>query len=314
MSSRVLVTGGAGFIGSHLVRGLAGRGEQVRVLDDLSTGSEDNLAGVSGDLEFVKGDVRDPGTCRRAAQGCRAVFHLAAMPSVQGSIEDPALAHDINVGGTLNILEACRQGGAEKFILASSTAVYGDAAGVPAIESSPARPLSPYALHKLVGEQYATLYSRLFGLETVSLRYFNIFGPSQDPTGAYAAAIPLFMEAAAAGLPVTVYGDGEQTRDFTYVDNVVSANLRALDAEDLGGRVLNIGTGRGLSVNELLRLMEKVTGKALNRRLAPERRGEVRHSAADIKLAADVLGYDIGTELEQGLQLTWDWFTNNTDK
>ena len=300
---KTLVTGGAGFIGSHIVRRLLDDGHEVRVIDNLSTGDRDNLADVAQRIEFMEGDIRDPGHCDRACEGTELIFHVAALPSVPRSIANPWASHDHNVNGTVQLLEAARRAG-------SRSAIYGDTAVLPKGETREPLCRSPYATVKLAGEQYVLAYARAGLLEGVALRYFNVFGPRQSPTSAYAAVIPAFLEAARTGGVATVHGDGEQTRDFTYVDNVVQANMKAASgpAEKVNGWVTNAGAGNRASLNQLLDLVETVTGKKVQRKYGPPRAGDVRDSQASLDRAREVLGYQPDVDLETGLRETWEWF------
>ena len=309
MSHLHLVTGGAGFIGSHIVRRLVENGEYVRVIDNLCTGSSDRLAGVVAAIEFVQADLAEPEVAERAVNSVDYVIHQAAIPSVQRSIRDPIASNRANITATLNLLEACRKRGVNKFVYAASSSVYGDTVVLPKREEMPANPLSPYALQKHVGERYCAMYHALFGLETVSLRYFNVFGPGQDPNSEYAAVIPKFITRLLAGQAVTVFGDGEQSRDFTYVENVVEANLRALRAEGAGGKVVNVGCGRRFSLNQLIGMMERLLGVKARVEYLPPRPGDVRDSLAAIDLARKVLGYEPRVSIEEGLKRTVESFT-----
>lgn len=301
-----LVTGGAGFIGSHIAEALVGRGHRVRVLDDFSTGRRENLAFGRGDgsLRVIEGDVRDRRAVEEAARGVEAIFHEAALPSVQRSVDDPATTHAVNVEGTVTVLEAARTLGVPRLVYAGSSSVYGESPSLPKGEAMAPAPLSPYAVSKLVGEYYCQVYARLYGLRAVSLRYFNVFGPRQDPDSPYAAVVPLFIEAILAGRRPTIYGDGGQSRDFTFIENVVRANLLALEAPSLSGEVLNVATGTRVSLLEMLSILEKILGRQANPIHAAARPGDVRHSLADIGRAREVLGYAPSVGLEEGLRLT----------
>ncbi|MFV1957514.1 MAG: SDR family oxidoreductase [bacterium] len=307
MSARVLVTGGAGFIGSHIVRGLLKEKYEVSVLDNYLTGNPQNISEIREDLEAVhEVDIRDLDACREASLGIDVVLHQAALPSVPRSIKDPLLSNGINITGTLNMLIAASESGVGRFIFASSSSVYGDTPTLPKVETMPPSPLSPYALQKLVGEQYCRLFAELFGLETVSLRYFNIFGPRQDPKSQYAAVVPLFITAVKGGESATIFGDGEQTRDFTYVQNVVEANRLAIEAGSLEGQAVNIACGDRFSVNYLLESLEKAAGRKAKRTNADPRSGDVRDSQADISLARELLGYEPVVGFEEGLKMTYE--------
>ena len=302
--SSYLVTGGAGFIGSHLVDELLRRGHTVRVLDDFSSGKRDNLHLD----DVIEGDVADPATARGAVQGVDYVLHQAAIPSVPRSVSDPARSNRANIDGTLTLLLAARDAGVRRVVFAGSSSVYGDAAALPKREDMPANPLSPYALQKLVGEQYCGMFTRLYGLETVSVRYFNVFGPRQDPGSPYSGVISLFIKALLAGQKATVYGDGGQTRDFTYVANVVDGVLRATEAKDVSGEVINVATGGRVSLNDLLRHLAAITGGPAEAVYGPPREGDVRDSQADIAKAARLLGYRTLVPFEEGLRRTVEWF------
>ncbi len=299
-----LVTGGAGFIGGHLVEGLLGAGWEVRVLDDLSTGSERNLAQAKGRIEFTRGDIRDAGALERVMHGVEVVFHQAAMASVPRSVAMPVLTNSINIDGTLLVLETARQAGVRRVVYAASSSAYGDTEVLPKVESMPATPRSPYALQKYTGEVYCRLYCELYGLETVALRYFNIFGPRQDPKSDYAAVIPCFVTAALANHPPVIYGDGGQTRDFTYVENAVQANLLAADAEHASGSVINIAAGVRTSLNDLWQGIRRNVDTDVEARYEASREGDVRDSLADLTLASKLLGYDPTVNLEDGLRRT----------
>ena len=311
-----LVTGGAGFIGSHLVEALLRRGDSVRVLDDFSTGRRENLEGADGwrregggTLDVLEGDIRDAETCRRALDGAEVVFHQAARASVPRSIAEPVATEQVNVIGTLNILMAARQGGARRVVAASSSSVYGASAVLPKSEEMKCEPLSPYALSKLGAETYCLMFHALYGLEAVALRYFNVFGPRQDPASQYAAVIPRFLTALLERRRPVVYGTGEQTRDFTFVENVVQANLLAARVgKEACGRVFNIACGRRVSLLELLALLEKITRCAADPVHEPACPGDVPHSLASISQARAVLGYEPHVGFEEGLQRTAEHF------
>ena len=308
--SEVLVTGGGGFIGSHLTEALLRQGHRVRVLDDFSTGKRENLVidRTFPSLEVIEGDIRNLSLCREVIQGADYVFHQAALASVQHSIEDPLTTHSVNVGGTLNLLQAAKEAGVKRVIYASSSSVYGDTPTLPKDEEMLPQPLSPYALQKYVGELYCGLFFSLYGLETVSLRYFNIFGPRQDPASVYSAVIPRFIDALLLGRPPTVYGDGEQSRDFTYIDNVVQANLLAMTAKQAPGKAMNIACGKQVSLNQLLGILRGQLGSKVSPVHQEPRPGDVKHSLADISRARGILNYDPKVEIETGLKHTIEFF------
>lgn len=305
----ILVTGGAGFIGSHLVESLVGRGHRVRVVDNLSTGRRDNLAHLDGGFDWIEGDLADFNVACRAADGVEVVFHQAAIPSVPRSVADPLMSHASGPTATLNMLEAARQVGASRFIFAASSSAYGDTDKLPKHESMFPAPLSPYAAGKLAGEMYVHAYARTMGLDAVSLRYFNVFGPRQDPSSPYSGVISLFARALLEGRRPTIYGDGRQTRDFTYVADVVAANLAAMDATaPLAGVVFNVGSGSRVSLLELMTLLNRLLGTAIEPEFAPARAGDVRDSLASLDHIQTVLGYRPSVGLEEGLKRTLDWF------
>lgn len=301
---RVLVTGGAGFIGSHLVRACLDAGEEVRVFDDMSSGKPENLSEVASEIELVVGSVVDLPALERAARGCEVVYHQAAIASVPRSVEDPVGTHAVNATGTLHALEAARRAGSRRFVLASSTAVYGDDPQLPKREDMPCDPRSPYALQKLVGELYCDQYARLFGLEAVALRYFNVFGPRQDPKSEYAAVVPRFATACLRREPAQIHGDGEQSRDFTFVADTVRANLLAAEAKDAPGHVINVAGGRRISLNELYATLQRITGSTVPATHGPPRAGDVKHSLADLSRARTLLGFEPRVSLEDGLRRT----------
>jgi UDP-glucose 4-epimerase len=308
MAELYLVTGGAGFIGSHIVRRLIERGERVRVVDNLFTGNFDRLKPVHSSIDFIEADLANPQVCKRAVDGVTYVLHQAAIPSVQRSIRDPLSSNLANVTATLNLLESCRGQGVARVVYAASSSAYGNTEVLPKQEDMPANPLSPYALQKFVGERYARMYHELYGLETVSLRYFNVFGPSQDPQSEYSAVIPKFIDRLLNGKSVTIFGDGEQSRDFTYVENVVEANLLALTAKAAVGTVCNIGCGSRMSLNQLVASLEKIIGCKAAVEYRPARLGDVRDSQADISRAQSLLQYSPEVSIEEGLRRTVDWF------
>ncbi|HUL37671.1 MAG TPA: SDR family oxidoreductase [Thermodesulfobacteriota bacterium] len=308
--SKILVTGGAGFIGSNLAEALLRRGHFVRVLDDFSTGRRENLIFDKRypSLGIMEGDIREAATCQEAVKGMEYVFHQAALPSVQRSVEDPATSNAVNVGGTLNILLAARGEGVKRVIYASSSSVYGDTPTLPKHEEMPSHPLSPYALQKNIGEQYCQLFHQLYGLETVSLRYFNIFGPKQDPNSIYSAVIPKFIDALIQGRPPIIFGDGEQSRDFTYVENVVQANLLAMSAEHLHGEAINIACGQRTSLNQLLDILKGILRSKQSPVYEEPRKGDVRHSLADIRKGKEIMNYEPTVGIEVGLKKTVEFF------
>ena len=305
---RALVTGGAGFIGSNLVRALLERGDDVRVLDNFSTGHRGNLAGLDDDIEIVEGELRSYERVHNATRGVEVVFHQGALPSVPRSVQDPLTTGAVNVEGTLNVLLAARDEGVRRVVFASSSSVYGNQATLPVVETMLPDPVSPYGVAKLAAERYCVSFSRVYELEAVVLRYFNVFGPYQDPRSQYAAAVPRFILAVAASEPVTVYGDGTQSRGFTYVSNVVDANLLAADAESANGAVLNIASGETHTVLELAETVGRVLDREVEKEFLPERVGDIRDSWADIGLARSVLGYEPRVGFEEGLRLTTDAF------
>ncbi len=309
---RILVTGGAGFIGSNLVRSLLERGDEVRVLDNFSTGKRENLEDVWSDIELIEGDIRDPATCSAASDGVDGILHQAALGSVPRSVEDPVTTHDVNVNGTMNLLLAARERGVERFVFASSSSIYGDAPDEVKIETLPPRPVSPYAASKLAGEAYTVVFRHAYGMKTVALRYFNVFGPYQDPGSMYAAVIPLFAAALLREESPTIYGDGGQSRDFTYIDNVVQANLLALECPDEAcGHYYNVACGASSTVNALFRRMRDRIGEAVSHvepKYAAPRAGDVRSSLASIDKARKLLGYEPRVGFEKGIAKTVDWY------
>jgi len=309
----VLVTGGAGFIGSHLVRRLVADGRSVRVLDNLATGFRHNLDDVSSAIDFIDADICDPDVCSDAVRGVEVVFHVAALPSVPRSMADPIGTHNTNANGTLNMLEASRRERVRRFVYSSSSSAYGDTPVLPKVESMEPLPRSPYAAAKLSGEVYTLAYARAGLIESVALRYFNVFGPRQDPNGPYAAVVPLIFRSVLTDSPVTIYGDGRQTRDFTYVDNVVDANLLAAtgDSSRVSGHVVNIGTGSRTSLVDLISFAEDITGRRLTVRHLPARAGDVRDSQAGLDRARQVLGYSPVVAVRDGLARLWAWYAEN---
>jgi nucleoside-diphosphate-sugar epimerase len=308
---RYLVTGGAGFIGSHIVEELARRGHTVTVLDDLSTGKEANLAAAQGAVELVRGSICDLNTVQQAARGADFVLHLGARTSVPRSVADPLESNRINIDGTVNVLVAARDAKVRRFVFAASSSAYGESPTLPKTESMPAVPISPYGVTKLAGEVYAQVFGRNYGLENVSLRYFNVFGPRQDPDSPYSGVLSRFCTALLRGEQPVIFGDGEQSRDFNYVANVVDATLRAAEAPAASGLVINVGTGGRFTLNHTLELLGKISGKPAKARYEPPRAGDIRDSQADIALAQRVLGYQPAVGFEEGLSRTWEWYRSN---
>ena len=305
-----LVTGGAGFIGSHLAEELLRRGERVRVADSLVTGKRENLAHLP-QAEFVQGDLADIDFARRVVQGVDYVLHQAAIPSVPRSVADPITSNRANIDASLNVLIAARDAGVRRVVYAGSSSAYGNTPTLPKIETMPTAPLSPYALQKLVAEQYCQMFTQLYGLETVTIRYFNVFGPRQDPSSPYSGVISLFISALAEGRRPNIYGDGGQTRDFTYVANVVDGVLRACHAPGASGEVINVATGGRISLNELFRTVRELTGARVEPVYGEERAGDVRDSQADIGKARRLLGYEPIVGLADGLQKTVEWYRSS---
>ena len=302
-----LVTGGAGFIGSHLVEELVRRGERVRVVDSLITGKRQNLATVPA-VEFIEGDLAEPEVAKRAVKGMDYVLHQAAIPSVPRSVKDPITSNRANIDASLNVLVAARDAGVKRVIYAGSSSAYGDTPTLPKVETMPAAPLSPYALQKLVSEQYCQMFTNLYGLETVTIRYFNVFGPRQDPSSPYSGVISVFISALCDGRQPTIYGDGEQTRDFTYVANVVDGVLRACTATTANGEVINVATGGRISLNTLFHTLRQLLGRDVEPTYAETRPGDVKDSQADISKARRILGYEPSVSLEEGLEKTVAWY------
>jgi len=308
---RILVTGGAGFIGSNICRVLVRRETKVLVLDNFSTGKEENLAKIHNQVGIIKADITDLKTVHKVVQNVDYVLHQAALPSVPRSVKDPLSSNQANVVGTLNILLAARDAGVKRVVYASSSSVYGDSPLLPKKEDLNPAPLSPYAVSKLTGEYYCQVFYYVSGLETVGLRYFNVFGPHQDPTSLYAAVIPKFIQAMLKGEAPTIYGDGEQSRDFTYVDNVVQANILALETKDAAGKILNIACGERTKISGLVSSLNKILGSKIKPSFAPPRPGDVKHSVASISLAKKVLGYQPQISIEEGLERTVEWHKNS---
>ncbi|HKG12940.1 MAG TPA: SDR family oxidoreductase [Pyrinomonadaceae bacterium] len=309
LSGTYLVTGGAGFIGSHIAGALAESGARVRVLDDLSTGHAENLEEMGGRVEFVRASLLDADALKRALEGVELVFHEAAIPSVPRSVDNPEETHRACVEGTFALLVAARAAGVRRVVYAASSSAYGDQPTLPKVEDMAPQPLSPYAAAKLVGEYYCQVWARTYGFETVSLRYFNVFGPRQDPGSQYSGVISRFISALLSGERPVIYGDGEQSRDFTYISNVVDANLRAAETTRGVGEVVNVATGERATLNELLEVLKGITGKAdVTAEYREARVGDVRHSLADITRARELLGYEPKVGLEEGLRKTIEWW------
>ena len=306
MSRRVLVTGGAGFIGSNLVHALLERGDTVRVLDNFATGNRANLAELEDDVEVIEGELRSYERVHNAVRGVELVFHQGALPSVPRSVQDPLTTSAVTIEGTLNVLLAARDESVRRVVFASSSSVYGNGGALPRDETQQPDPISPYAVAKLAAERYCVSFHRVYGLETVALRYFNVFGPRQDPMSQYAAVVPRFLAAVNEGRPVPIHGDGSQSRDFTYVSNVVEANVLAAEAEGAGGTVLNVATGRQATVTELADAIGEALGRPVEKEFLPTRTADVRDSWADISAARSVLGYEPSVGIDEGLRLTAD--------
>lgn len=312
LSGIALVTGGAGFIGSHLAAELLSRGARVRIIDNLSTGYRENIAELDGDVDFINASINDAAALKHALSGVELVFHEAAIPSVPRSVASPVETHEASVNGTFALLLAAREEKVRRIVYAASSSAYGDQPESPKRETMRPDPLSPYAVAKLVGEYYCQVFFRSYGLETVSLRYFNVFGPRQDPGSEYSGVISRFVSALQLGKRPVIYGDGEQSRDFTYISNVVDANMRAAEARDAVGKVFNIGNGKSATINELLKTLKALSGNEdVTAEYFPARGGDVRHSLADLSQAKSVLGYTPQVGLEDGLRLTMDWWKNS---
>lgn len=309
--NKLLVTGGAGFIGSNICRRLVSQGRFVRIIDNLSTGHLHNLDGIIDKVEFIQADMGEPAVAREAMDGIDVVLHQGALPSVPKSVENPAATHKHCVDATFNLLIAARDAGIKRFVYAASSSAYGESLTLPKVETMQTAPLSPYAAAKLVGEYYCKVFYTVYGLETVSLRYFNIFGPYQDPTSQYAAAIPAFVTSILKDTPPTIYGDGEQSRDFTYVDNVIAANLLAAEAEATHGEVVNIACGEQITINAVIEHINRCVGKNVKPLYVPDRPGDVKHSLADISLAEKVIGYKPVVTFAEGLEKAIEWYRQN---
>lgn len=312
ISSKVLVTGGAGFIGSNLAEELIRQGAKVCIIDNLVTGFRENLDEISGDFDFIEGDINDDASLSRAIEGVEVVFHQAALPSVPRSVDDPAETHNMCANGTFNLLMKSRQSGVKRFIYAASSSAYGDQPTLPKVETMRPDPLSPYAAAKLVGELYCRAFNSVYGLETFSLRYFNVFGPRQNPSSMYSGVISRFIDALMTGQKPIIYGDGEQSRDFTYIANVVNANIKAAQATKCFGETMNIANGDRITVNQLLDNLKNITGKSdVDADYQQERRGDVKHSQADNRLAIECIGYEELIGLEEGLKKTIEWWRSS---
>ena len=306
---RYVVTGGAGFIGSNTVDELVRRGHRVTVFDDLSSGKQHNLARISDKIDFVQGTITDAAAVSGACRGADYVLHLAARTSVPRSVKDPVGTNHVNVDGTVNVLVAARDAGVRRVVFASSSAIYGETPTLPKREDMPPAPISPYGVTKLVGELYGNTFQRVYGVEFVALRYFNVFGPRQDPGSPYSGVLSLFIAAMHNGGAPLIYGDGEQSRDFTYVENVVNANLQAFEAPGVAGMAFNLATGGRHTLNETLRVLEKFAGRTADANYTQPRPGDIRDSQADISRAREKLGFNPGISFEEGLRRTWDWYS-----
>ena len=311
---RVVVTGGAGFIGSHIVEELLRRGTSVVVLDDFSSGKEENLSSARGPLEIARGSICEPENVQAAFRGADRVIHLAARTSVPRSVTDPVETNRVNIDGTLNVLVGARDAKVKRVVFAASSSAYGETPSLPKMESMVAQPISPYGVTKLVGEIYGRVFGRCYGLENVSLRYFNVFGPRQDPSSPYSGVLSKFATALLEGKPPVVFGDGEQSRDFTYVANVVDATLRAAETSGISGLVFNVGTGARFTLNQTLDLLGKISGRAARAKYEAARFGDILHSQADISLAKQKLGYIPSVDFEEGLRRTWEWYASTYAK
>lgn len=307
-----LVTGGAGFIGSHIASALSAAGARVRVIDDLSTGYLENLDEIGGQIDFVKGSLADESALRRALEDVELVFHEAAIPSVPRSVEDPRQTHIASVDSTFSLLLTAKERGVKRLVYAASSSAYGDKPTLPKVEDMLPEPLSPYAVAKLVGEYYAQVFTRVYGLETLSLRYFNVFGPRQDPSSQYSGVISRFISDLLSNRQPVIYGDGEQSRDFTYIDNVVDANLKAAETTKGIGQIINVANGERITLNELFEQLKELTGKRdVGVNYQDQRAGDVKHSLADITRAREFLGFEPKVDLRTGLQLTMDWWKSS---
>lgn len=309
--SIALVTGGAGFIGSNMVRFLLDKGLTVRVLDNFETGKRENLQEIADQFELIEGDIRDRACVERAMAGVDVVYHLAALGSVPRSIDDPGPTHDVNVNGTFNILETARLGSVRRVVFASSSSVYGQSEVLPQHEGQPYAPISPYGASKAIGEVYFRTYYETFGVQSACLRYYNVFGPRQDPNSQYAAAVPLFVSALLRDKPPQIFDDGEQTRGFTYVDNVLEANWLAATAPEVHGEAMNISTADAVSVNTVVRTIRELMGKQIEPEYLPPRAGDIKHSLADVSRARELIGYEPRVSFEEGIRRAIDWYVAN---
>jgi len=312
LTNTVLITGGAGFIGSNLADGLIRAGAKVRILDNFLTGFQENLDEIDGSFDLIEGDITDPATVKKAVDGCEVIFHEAALPSVPRSVDDPLETHRICVDGTVNLLIAAREAGVRRFVYAASSSAYGDQPVLPKVETMRADPLSPYAAAKLTGELYCRAFNSVYGLETFSLRYFNVFGPRQNPGSMYSGVISRFTDALMSGKQPVIYGDGEHSRDFTYIDNVVAANIAAAQTTKGIGETMNVANGERITLNQLLETLKQITGKPnVTADYQPGRKGDVRDSQADNRRAIECLAYETLVGLEEGLRRTVEWWKNS---
>ncbi len=312
--SNYLVTGGAGFIGSNIVAELPRQGHKVRVLDNFATGRRENLLELDGKIDLIEGDIRDLKTVERAVEDIEYVLHQAALPSIPRSVEEPLTSNEVNVTGTLNVLIASRDAGIKRVVYASSSSIYGNNPTLPKKEEMKSDPLSPYTVSKLAGERYCKVFYQIYGLETVMLRYFNIFGPRQDPTSQYSAVIPKFITAMLKGKQPVIYGDGEQSRDLTYVANAVQANILAVTKEGIAGEVFNIACGKRITINQIVKELNNLLGTSIKPIYAEPRAGDVRHSLADISKAKNLLNYEPKIDFREGLKRTIEWYANSDKK
>lgn len=306
-----LITGGAGFIGSNMVRFLLEKGKKVRVLDNFETGRHENLEEIKSDVEIIEGDIRDEATVSKSVKGADVVYHLAALGSVPRSIKDPRTTHDVNVNGLFNILDACHLARVKRIVFSSSSSVYGQSPVLPQHEGLPLAPISPYGASKAIGEIYFKAFYETFGLESVCLRYYNVFGPRQDPNSQYAAAIPLFVSSLLKNLPPTIFDDGEQSRGFTYIENVLNANWLAANAKEAHGEAINISTKDAVTVNTVVNTIKELLGKNIDPVYAPARAGDIKHSLADVTKAKEVIGYEPRISFDEGIRKAIDWYKEN---